>query len=95
MEQWVKSARAKLVPMSSEFLDKPEAEDRPFGSVVKDMKPDYASVEILVCPIFFEFYFHPALNQRRSHSYPHDHDRSGDNPSECAESDDVQQPLPY
>jgi len=48
VKQRIKSAGAKLVAMPCELLDKPEAENRPLGGMVKDMKADQTSVEILI-----------------------------------------------
>ena len=95
VEQRVESAGAELIAVAGQLLDKPEAENRFLGGMVKDVKPNHPSIEILVCPIFVDFYFHPALNQSHSHSRPHGHYRPSHNPSKRAETDDVQQPFPY
>jgi hypothetical protein len=55
VKQRIESARAKLVPVPCKFLDKPEAENRPFGGMVKDMKADQPSVEVLVCIVALHF----------------------------------------
>ena len=94
MKLGIESAWAQPVTVTRQLLDKPEAENGFLGSMVEDMKPNHASIKILLCFILARFSFHLSLNQRHSHSYPHNHDRSGHNPSKRAETDDVQQRLP-
>jgi len=95
MKLRIESARAQPVTVTRQLFDKPEAKNSFLGSMVEDVKPNHPSIKILFRPILSQFSFHFALNQRHSHSYPYDHHRTGHNPPERAESDDVQQPLPY
>jgi len=90
MKLRIESARAQPVTVTRQLLNKPETENSFLGSMVKDVKPNHPSIKILLRPILSQFSFHSALNQRQSHSYPHDYHRTGHNPSKRAESDDVQ-----
>ncbi len=67
MKQWIEGAWTELITMAVKLLDKPEAENRPFGSMMKNMEPDEPLVQILIrlyhC-LIFDHSFQPASRPR-------------------------------
>jgi hypothetical protein len=53
--------------MPCEFLDKPEAENRPLGGVMKDVETDQTGVKVLVSSVVFRltnFVLHFVIENR-------------------------------
>lgn len=59
MKQGIQSAGAKFVPVAGQFLDKPQAEDRSPGGMVKDMKANQAAVKVLLILALSRSLLHP------------------------------------